>query len=81
MKSILEILGGAQILLGLSFDLQECFEEYLTEEYRGFLAILRVVEEQVRDLEGYRGGAGGPGMGGRVFYGRFWRCGVFASTR
>jgi hypothetical protein len=37
MKSILEILGGAQILLGLSFGLQECFEEYLTEEYRGFL--------------------------------------------
>lgn len=45
MKSITEIIGGAQILLGLSFDIQECFEEYLGEEHRAFLAMLRVVEE------------------------------------
>ena len=76
MKSILEILGGAQILLGLSFDLQECFEEYLTEEYRGFLAILRVVEEQVRDVKGYRGGRGRPGYGRQSFLRAFlaMRC-------
>ncbi|SLM13329.1 hypothetical protein SPIROBIBN47_290029 [uncultured spirochete] len=27
MKSIAEILGGMQILLDLSYDLQECFED------------------------------------------------------
>lgn len=47
MKSITEILGGAQILLGLSYDIQECFEEYLNEEYRTFLAVLRVVGEHL----------------------------------
>jgi len=47
MKSITEILGGMQILLGLSFDLQAGFEEYLTEDQRTFLAMLRVVEEQL----------------------------------
>ncbi|MEI8378464.1 MAG: transposase [bacterium] len=47
MKSISEILGGMQILLGLSFNLQAGFEEYLTEDQRTFLAMLRVVEEQL----------------------------------
>jgi transposase len=47
MKSITEILGGAQLLLGVSFDLQETFEEYLTEEQRAFLVTLRVIEENV----------------------------------
>jgi len=28
MKNITEILGGAQLLLGVSFDLQDAFEEY-----------------------------------------------------
>jgi hypothetical protein len=37
MKSITEIPGGAQLLLGVSFDLQETFEEYLTTEQRAFL--------------------------------------------
>jgi len=44
MKSITEILGGMQILLGISFDIQKGFEEYLTEDQRTFLSILRVVE-------------------------------------
>jgi len=43
MKSITETLGGMQMLLGLSFDLQAGFEEYLTEEQRAFLAMLRVI--------------------------------------
>ena len=47
MKSITEILGGMQILLGLSFNLQAGFEEYLTEDQRTFLAMLRVVEERL----------------------------------
>ena len=37
MKSITEILGGAQLLLDVSFDLQETFEEYLTTKQRAFL--------------------------------------------
>ncbi len=45
MKTITEILGGAQILLGISFNIQDSFEEYLTEEHRSFLTMLRVIEE------------------------------------
>ena len=45
MKSVTEILGGAQFLLGVSFDLQDTFEEYLSEEQRALLVILRLIEE------------------------------------
>jgi hypothetical protein len=45
MKNITEILGGAQLLLGVSFDLQDVFEEYLSEEQRAFLVLLRLIEE------------------------------------
>lgn len=31
MKSAIEILGGAQILFGISFDIQDSFEEYLSD--------------------------------------------------
>lgn len=44
MKTIAEVLGGAQILFPFSFDIQHCFEEYLTAEHRSFLAVLRVIE-------------------------------------
>lgn len=50
MKSITDILGGAQILLGLNYDLQDCFEEYLNTDQRSFLAMLRVVEEHIPSL-------------------------------
>jgi len=45
MKTVTEILGGAQILLGISFNLQDSFEEYLTVEHRTFLLMLRLIEE------------------------------------
>ena len=45
MKTVTEILGGAQILMGISFNLQDSFEEYLTEEHRCFLTMLRLIEE------------------------------------
>jgi transposase len=45
MKSITEIIGGAQSLLNISFDIQDCFEEYLGDEYKAFLQILRVAEQ------------------------------------
>jgi hypothetical protein len=45
MKSITEIIGGAQALFNLSYKLQGCFEEYLTDEYKTFLQMLRVIED------------------------------------
>jgi IS5 family transposase len=45
MKSITETIGGAQALLGISYELQNCFEEYLSDEYKTFLHMLRVIEE------------------------------------
>jgi hypothetical protein len=44
MKNISEIIGGCQALLDLDFDLQTCCEEYLGDEYKAFLHILRVAE-------------------------------------
>ena len=45
MKTITEILGGAQALLDINYDLQNCFEEHLTDEHKSFLHILRTVEQ------------------------------------
>jgi transposase len=45
MKSITEIIGGAQGLLDISYELQDVFEEYLSDEYKAFLHMLRVIEE------------------------------------
>ncbi|GMO34984.1 MAG: hypothetical protein Ta2B_15290 [Termitinemataceae bacterium] len=45
MKSITEIIGGAQGLFNLSYKLQGCFEEYLSDEYKTFLQMLRVIED------------------------------------
>jgi hypothetical protein len=60
MKSITEILGGAQILLGVAYELQDHFEEYLTTDHRAFLALLRVVEEQLPPVERIGSGMGRP---------------------
>jgi len=51
MKTVTEILGGAQILLGISFNLQDSFEEYLTEEHRCFLEMLRLIEDARPSIE------------------------------
>jgi hypothetical protein len=37
MKNLIEILGGTQLLLGISFDPDVLFEERLTAEHRGLL--------------------------------------------
>ncbi len=58
MKSITEILGGAQILMGISYDIQDCFEEYLTEDHRSFLMMLRVLENHLPNIEKSYGGKG-----------------------
>ena len=39
MKTITEILGGAQALLDMNYDLQSCFEEHLTDGHKSFLSI------------------------------------------
>jgi transposase len=51
MKSVTEILGGSQMLLGLSYDVQEVFEDYLTDNHRLFLSMLRVVEGSLPHIE------------------------------
>jgi hypothetical protein len=50
MKTITEIIAGAQGLLNISYNLQNIFEEYLTDEYKPFLHILRVLEDVQRPL-------------------------------
>lgn len=60
MKSISDILGGAQILLPVSFDLQTCFEEYLNPEQRTFLALLGLIEVHLPPLENTRSTMGRP---------------------
>jgi hypothetical protein len=44
MKTITEIIGGAQGLLDINFNLQDCFEEYLSDENKTFLQMLRIIE-------------------------------------
>jgi hypothetical protein len=42
-----QIEPGAQALLNVSYDVAGCFEEYLSDEYKTFLHMLRVIEEQM----------------------------------
>lgn len=60
MKNLIEILGGAQLLLGLSFNPDVLFEERLSAEHRGFMALLRVIEEHVPLHEAERSHFGRP---------------------
>jgi transposase len=50
MKTISQIISGAQALLALLYDPGECFEEYLSDEYKTFLHMLRVIEDQTPTL-------------------------------
>ena len=60
MKTITEILGGAQTLLSVSYDIQRCFEEHLTTEHRFFITLLRVIEEAQPLIERPRAWTGRP---------------------
>ncbi len=71
MKSIADILGGAQILLGVAYDLQNSFEEYLNTDHRAFLAMLRVVEEYLPPLERTGSGMGRPAYENVPFFRAF----------
>jgi len=56
MKTITEILGAAQVLSDIPFDLQKCFEEKLTDMQKTFLLMLGSIEEHAPKL--YRPYAG-----------------------
>ncbi|MDR1902161.1 MAG: hypothetical protein LBQ88_07780 [Treponema sp.] len=58
MKSITEIIGGAQALLDIPYELQGCFEEYLTDEYKTFPHMLRVIEEALPPMTRRYAGTG-----------------------
>jgi transposase len=60
MKTITQILGGAQALLNVSFDIQNCFEEYLSDTCKTFLHLLRVIEELLPPLIRCRARTGRP---------------------
>jgi transposase len=77
MKSITEILGGAQSLLDISFDLQDCFEEYLTEENKLFLHILRLLEEVQPPLKRPAAKTGRPAYPDGPFLRASWAMRVF----
>lgn len=52
MTIIAKIPGGAQILLGISCDVQDCFEQYLADEQRAFLlAALRLWKDYKLHLD------------------------------
>ena len=77
MKSITEILGGMQILLGVSFNLQKGFEEYLTEDQRTFLAILRVMEDHLAVAVDTESRYGRPSYSIHPFIRAFWAKSYF----
>ena len=47
MKTISDIIGGAQGLLDIGFELQNCFEETLNDRQKTFLNMLRCIEEHL----------------------------------
>jgi hypothetical protein len=50
MKTITEIIGGAQGLLNISYKLEDVFEGSLDNTYKTFLHILRVMEAALPPL-------------------------------
>ena len=72
MKSITEILGGMQILLEVSFDIQIGFEEYLTKDQRTFLTILRAIEEHLTAPRETASRYGRPAYSINPFIRAFW---------
>jgi hypothetical protein len=50
MKTISQIIAGAQALLAISYDLKACFEEYLSDAYNTFPHMLRVIEAHMPTL-------------------------------
>nr|MDA3798556.1 hypothetical protein [Kiritimatiellia bacterium] len=51
MRTIAEIIGGAQALLPLNYDIQECFEETLTQEQVSFIHHVRILMEHAKGID------------------------------
>jgi transposase len=58
MKSISEILGSCQLLLDISYEIQDVFEGFVTDEHRSFIHVLRVVEDFFPKTEKIRANVG-----------------------
>ena len=58
MKTVTEILCGAQGLFNISFELQDCFEEYLNDQQKTFLNLLRCIESHLDFAERQYAGTG-----------------------
>jgi transposase len=58
MKTIAEVIGGAQALLDINLGLQACFEEKLGNEYKTFLQLLRIIESVMPPLTRARAATG-----------------------
>ena len=58
MKSVTEILGDSQMLLDISYDIQEVFEDYLANMHCSFLAMLRLIEDFIPPINENRAVAG-----------------------
>ena len=60
MKTVTEIVGGAQVLLDIAFDVQHCFEEHLNDQQKTFLHMLRCIEAYLPLLRRPYAGTGRP---------------------
>lgn len=78
MKTITELLGGAQFLLGLDFNLQDCFELSLTDDQRAFLAVLQTLSDHLPTLERPPARTGRPPMRNEPFLRAFLAKSFFA---
>lgn len=68
MNTITQISGGAQILLAISYDLQDCFEQYLSEDQQEFLAMLRLIKNYQPALERITAKTGRPAYENEPFF-------------
>ncbi len=73
MKSLTDILGNTQMLLGINFDPNILFEEQLSPEHRSLLSMLRVIEEFIEIPEKESGLRGRPPVPDLPVF-RFFLC-------
>ena len=71
MKTISEFIGGAQTLLPLDYEIQDCFPELLSCEHRSFLHHLRVREHLPQGSFIHRQKTGRPYGGDRKYFRAF----------
>ncbi len=71
MKTVPEIIGGAQTLLPLDYEIQDCFPELLSCEHRSFLHHLRVREHLPQGFFIHRQKTGRPYGGDRKYFRAF----------